>query len=456
MRRRSLRWPPPVEGQVKIVDVLDGHVSMLDAPHVYTVAEKIIDWLPSWQLNKRCEDMDESIRPVLSAGEESVKPIGRRILVTSPRFPPDPKAGGAEMFVMSMIEGLIADHGWEVTVVTSAQGDRIEVETTPGGASIYRLPYKMVISNSPISLNWYGELKRLIDTVDPDVVNINIPVPGLGDMTSRAARGRPTVIYYHFGSMKKGHPALDPIIGAYESFLLPITLRSAQHIVCGTTYVRDGILSKFRDKTSIIPPGVDTVRFHPAPRRVIKPRVLFVGSLKKSDRHKRFPDLLKACAILRADLPELKLSAVGGGDGQQDYKEMAAELGIADIVQFHGRLEGQALAEAYRNAAVFALPSLRETFGMVITEAMASALPVVAVNGGGVATVVEDNKDGLLVPPRDPSAMALALRSVLTDPDRAEVLGQSGRDKVLSTMTWKRQIASMNAIFTNAAMHPTG
>jgi glycosyltransferase involved in cell wall biosynthesis len=381
-----------------------------------------------------------------------VKRVGRRILVTSPYFPPDPKAGGAEMFVMSMVEGLTADHGWEVTVVTSTPGDKVKIEQTRRGACVYRLPYKMMVSNSPISLDWYRELKRLIDTVDPDVVNINIPVPGLGDIASRAARRRPTVVYYHFGSMKKGHPVLDPVIGAYESLVLPLTLRRAQHIACGTTYVRDGILSRFRDKTSIVPPGVDTVRFHPASRRVIEPRILYVGSLNRADGHKRFPDLLEACAILRAELPELKLSAVGGGDGQHDYEEVATRLGIADMVQFHGRLEGQALAEAYRDAAVFALPSLRETFGMVITEAMASALPVVAVNGGGVATVVDDNKDGILVPPRDPSAMAIALRSVLTNPERAEDLGRTGREKVLSTMTWKHQIASMNEIFTAAAM----
>jgi glycosyltransferase involved in cell wall biosynthesis len=356
------------------------------------------------------------------------------------------------MFVMSMVEGLTADHGWEVTVVTSTPGDKVKIEQTRRGACVYRLPYKMMVSNSPISLDWYRELKRLIDTVDPDVVNINIPVPGLGDIASRAARRRPTVVYYHFGSMKKGHPVLDPVIGAYESLVLPLTLRRAQHIACGTTYVRDGILSRFRDKTSIVPPGVDTVRFHPASRRVIEPRILYVGSLNRADGHKRFPDLLEACAILRAELPELKLSAVGGGDGQHDYEEVATRLGIADMVQFHGRLEGQALAEAYRDAAVFALPSLRETFGMVITEAMASALPVVAVNGGGVATVVDDNKDGILVPPRDPSAMAIALRSVLTNPERAEDLGRTGREKVLSTMTWKHQIASMNEIFTAAAM----
>jgi rhamnosyl/mannosyltransferase len=380
--------------------------------------------------------------------------MSRRILVTIPYFPPDPKAGGAEMFVVSMVEGLTVDHGWEVTIVTSTPKNSIEVEAGPGGARVYRLPHRIMLSNSPISISWYRELKRLIEKVDPNVVNINIPVPGLGDMTSHVAGRRPTVVYYHFGSMKKGSLALDPLIWVYETLVLPVTLNPAQHIVCGSAYVRDGILSKFRDKTSIVPPGVDTVRFHPAPCRNVDPHVLYVGSLNASDQHKRFPDLLEAVAILRADLPELKLSAVGGGDGQQRYQEMAVRLGIDDMVQFHGRLEGDSLAEAYRNAAVLAVPSLRETFGMVITEAMASGLPVVAVNAGGVPTVVADNKDGLLVPPRDPRAMAAALRDILTDHDRADLLGKAGREKVSSLLTWEHQIASMNAIFAAAAGLP--
>ena len=319
--------------------------------------------------------------------------MSRRLLITIPYFPPDPKAGGAEMFVMSVAEGLTTDHGWEVTIVTTTSKDHVEIETGPAGAAVYRLPHKLTLSNSPISMSWLRELKRVIDAVDPDVIKINIPVPGLGDMAIQAAGRRPIVIYYHFGSLKKGRPVLDTLIWLYESLILPVGLRRANHIVCGSTYVRDGILSGFGSKTSIIRPGVDTVRFHPAAQRVAEPRVLYVGSLSRSDQHKRFSDLLEACAILRRDLPDLRLCAVGGGDGRGIYEDMAARLGIADLVRFTGRLSGDALAEAYRDAAVFALPSTREAFGMVVTEAMASGLPVVAVNAGGVTSFLDENKN---------------------------------------------------------------
>lgn len=352
---------------------------------------------------------------------------------------------------MFLAEGLSANHGWEVTVVSTSRSERIQTEILPSGVTVHRLPYKFTLSNSPISAGWYRELKRIITETNPDVININIPVPGLGDLTTLVAGDRPVVIYYHFGSMKKGDRILDSIIWLYESLFLPISLRRAKYIACGTTYVRDGILRGFRKKTSLIPPGVDTRRFHPATRRVTHPNVLYVGSLNLSDQHKRFQDLLEACVILQNEFPELHLSAVGGGDGRAMCEELAAELGISHLVRFRGRLEAEALAEAYRDAAVLAVPSLRETFGMVITEAMASGLPVVAVNGGGVPDVVDDDEDGILVPPRDPQALADALRRILADPERGDVLGQAGRTKVIERFEWSQQIASMNRILVAAA-----
>jgi glycosyltransferase involved in cell wall biosynthesis len=377
--------------------------------------------------------------------------LHKRLLITSPYFPPDPKAGGAEIFTLALAEGLTANHGWEVTVVSTAQSKRAQTEVLPSGITVHRLPYRFTLSNSPIATGWYRELRRIIASTDPDVINVNIPVPGLGDLTTLAAGHRPVVIYYHFGSMKKGRLIPDSIIWVYESLLLPQSLRRAQHLACGTSYVRDGILRRFRGKTSLVPPGVDTRRFHPATCRVTVPRVLYVGSLNLSDQHKRFQDLLEACAILRQEVPGLQLSAVGGGDGLRMCREIAAELGIEDLVRFHGRLEGEPLAEAYRDAAVLAVPSLRETFGMVITEGMASGLPVVAVNGGGVPDVVDDDQNGILVPPRDPAALADALRRVLTEPKLGDTLGQAGRTKVVEQLEWAHQIASMNRIFSQAA-----
>ena len=377
-----------------------------------------------------------------------------RLLIAVPYPPPDPKAGGAELFVMCLIEELTAAYDWEIAVVTTMPKSKVHSEVTPANVKVYRLPYRFIVSNSPVSLSWVYDLKRIVAHVNPDVINIHMPVPGLGDMVSHVAGHRPVVIYYHFGSMKKGNWQLDPLIGLYESFLLPSTLRKASQLACGNSYVKEGVLRGVRDKTSIIAPGVDSARFCPALRRVTHPHVLYVGSLNQSDQHKRFGDLLEACKTLRLDLPGLHLTAVGGGDGRRMFQEMATRLGIADIVDFRGRLEGDALADAYRNAAVLAVPSLRETFGMVITEGMASGLPVVVVDGGGVRSLVDDGTDGLLVPPRDPRALAHALLSLLNNPERADAFGEAGRKKVSERFGWSHQVAAFNRILITSTGLP--
>lgn len=376
--------------------------------------------------------------------------MSRRLLMVSSYFPPDEKAGGAEMFTSTVAKGLAKDYGWKVTIVTTISKQAGREEVTPDGITTYRLPYRFKLSNSPISIAWVRKLRRIMEEVKPDVVNIHIPVPGLGDIASYVSGNRPVVINYHFGSMKKGNFALDPIIWLYEFGPLRVSLNKAVRLVCGTDYVKEGILRDFTDKTCIISPGVDTTRFHPADERVTEPRVLYVGSLNRSDGHKRFSDLLEACKILLEDVPSLRLSVVGGGDGRQAYENLAARLGIAGSVDFHGRLEGEALAAAYRDAAVLALPSLNETFGMVVTEAMATGLPVVAVNGGGVPAVVDDGKEGLLVPPRAPTALADALRTILTETEKASDFGRAGRQKVCELLAWPRQISLMHTVLMDA------
>jgi glycosyltransferase involved in cell wall biosynthesis len=182
-------------------------------------------------------------------------------------------------------------------------------------------------------------------------------------------------------------------------------------------------------------------------------RILDVGSLNLSDeQHKRLPDLLVACKMLLAEQPALCLTVVGGGDGLPAYAQLAADLGIAEAVVFRGRLAGETLADAYREATVLAVPSLRETFGMVIVEAMASGLPVVAVGAGGIPDVLDNFNDGILVPPRDPAAIADALKVILNDPEKAAAMGAAGRRKVTETMGWPGQIAALDQVL-NAAIH---
>lgn len=141
------------------------------------------------------------------------------------------------------------------------------------------------------------------------------------------------------------------------------------------------------------------------------PLVLFVGRLLV---HKGVDDLLVAAAALRPRLP-VHLVLVGEGPQRPALERRVEALGLRDAVAFTGYLTGDDLAAAYAAADLFALPSRSEGFPTVLLEAMAARLPIVTTGIRGMLDHIEDGRDGLLVPPRDPPALAAAIGRVLAD-----------------------------------------
>jgi glycosyltransferase involved in cell wall biosynthesis len=172
-----------------------------------------------------------------------------------------------------------------------------------------------------------------------------------------------------------------------------------------------------------------------APERPVPPggrekAILFVG---RNFVPKGGPALLDAFARVRRVHPDARLWIVAA----------RAPPALPDGAVFHGRLAQDALAALYARAAVFALPTLREAFGLSFLEAMAFGLPVVAPRLEAIPEIVSDGETGLLVPPRDPEALARALCDLLGDPLRARLLGAAGRARVAARYGWERAAALM-------------
>jgi glycosyltransferase involved in cell wall biosynthesis len=132
------------------------------------------------------------------------------------------------------------------------------------------------------------------------------------------------------------------------------------------------------------------------------------------------------------------------------------ELGLADAVAFAGVLPPAGVREEYERADVLCLPSRSEGLPMVVLEAMACGLPVVANAAGALPEVVgSDGHAGRLVPPRDPRAMAQALGEVLADPARAAAMGRAARARVERSFRWSDAAAELIEVFeeTRRAAH---
>ena len=182
-------------------------------------------------------------------------------------------------------------------------------------------------------------------------------------------------------------------------------------------------------RLAIVPEAIDVERwqadFARAPRRHrTGPTVLCVARMYP---RKRIGDLLRAGAALKARIPGLQIRVVGRGPEWAALHRLHAELGLGESAVLLGDVSREGLTEEYVNADCFCLPTVQEGFGIVFLEAMSAGLPVVSCRAAAVPELVLDGRTGVLTPARDPAALAAALESVLSRPERARELGEAGR-----------------------------
>lgn len=169
------------------------------------------------------------------------------------------------------------------------------------------------------------------------------------------------------------------------------------------------------------------------------PLVVAVGRLVDK---KGFEHLLEAAPSILADRPGARLVIGGGGDLEEPLRRRAAELGLGDRVLLPGSLSHPEALALIARADVFVMPSVRDRRGnvdglpIVVLEAMAAGRPVVASDVAGMPLAVVPGETGLLVPEKDPAALAGAVGELLDDPERARRLGEAGRSRVERELNW--------------------
>ncbi|MGI5376049.1 glycosyltransferase family 4 protein [Streptomyces sp. CA-251387] len=356
----------------------------------------------------------------------------RTVAVVVPYYAPH--VGGAESYAARIAHAVADDPMLRAVVITTnLTGGRTEVGGE-GDVLIVRLGSWARVSNTPVSPLWPLQVRRWLRRLDVDIVNAHAPVPGLGDVAVAVSGRRPTVVTYHAGSMIKGRPCHDRLLGWYERYFLPRMFSRASALVA----VSPTSLASGRPGTIEITPGVDVERFTPGPAASTRPRtIVYVGRMDRTSSWKGVEVLLRGFTAL-ADMPEVGLKLVGGGDALPDHLSLARQLGIGDRVEFTGELAGDALVAAMQRAAVLVLPSLTEAecHPMTLIEAMACGTPVVGSDVGGIPYVMTPGVTGLLVPPGDADALAATCRRLLYDGALADRLGAAGRRRAVERYAW--------------------
>jgi glycosyltransferase involved in cell wall biosynthesis len=151
---------------------------------------------------------------------------------------------------------------------------------------------------------------------------------------------------------------------------------------------------------------------------------IVIGTVGRIERVKGINYLLLAMKIILQQYPNARLEIIGDGSQLNELKSLAEKIGISNSVIFFGKLANP--IPNYGRMDIFVLPSILEGFGLVLLEAMAAGIPVVATNVHGIKEVVVDGKSGILVPPKNPEAIANAVTRIIEDPQLRKDLVDEG------------------------------
>ncbi len=233
---------------------------------------------------------------------------------------------------------------------------------------------------------------------------------------------------------------------AFSRWVVGQALGGAARVIAPCTYTRDLITTAryaiLPEKIRIIALGVSTDVFFPTDDPREPGRLLHVASLVGV---KDQTVLLRALARLGGDVT---LDIVGGGPERERLETLADSLGIGERVQFLGKVEHLALPTYYRRAALHVLCSRHEGQGMVTLEAAACGLPTV---GTAVGLLAGGDVPGIAVPVGDDAALDAAIRELLADPRRREVLGQRARQAVCEGFTIRHTVAHLHQLYGELA-----
>ena len=223
-------------------------------------------------------------------------------------------------------------------------------------------------------------------------------------------------------------------------------------IVANSEAFREDFLALFpelRGKTTFIHNGVDWDELHPEDLSLAPQRVPYVLCVAAHNEKKALDVLLQAFAkVVRSD-DEVQLVLVGDGPLRAELEKLATDQQIGERVIFAGALERPEVVKRLHGCRVFVLPSRSEPFGIAIVEAMACGKPVVGSRTGGIPEIIEDGREGLLVEPDDPDALAGAIQRLLGDAGLRADLGSHGREKVLNRFLWEHTGSAYERLFSD-------
>lgn len=388
------------------------------------------------------------------------------------------EAGGQNVYVRQVGEAL-AKQGWQVDMFTrkSSATQASVVEHHPNCRTIRLvagpekfIPRQKIYDNLPEFVKSLLKFQQE-EGIEYQLVHTNYWLSAAVGMEWKKVQPIKQIHTYHsLGAVKYNAVSTIPLIANTRLGIEKACLETAERIVATSPQEKEHMRSLVSKKGNIeiIPCGTDIQRFGSVSRAEARAQlgisedslvVLYVG---RFDRRKGIETLVRAMSrsTLRGEA-NLKLMIAGGSrPGKSDGIErdrieaIVDEVGIRDLTEFPGRVSHQELPNYYAAANLCVVPSHYEPFGLVAIEAMASGTPVVASDVGGLQFTVVSEKTGLLCPPQDDAAFAVAIDRILSLPSWQVALGTAARTRVESLFSWHGVAAQLSELYDEVLCEP--
>jgi glycosyltransferase involved in cell wall biosynthesis len=342
-----------------------------------------------------------------------------RVTQVTSRYPPD--LGGMERAVKELSAALTVELGGPVEVITGFGGP---TSTALEGRVVVRRLRSFDVAVTPVIPGMVWELLRC---PRPDLFHVHVAHAGTAEAVALVARLRRVPFLAHVHIDAEPTTWMGFLLGGYQRTMLARVLARADLVLVPTDSYRHLLARKYSldpNRIRVLPYGTLMETRDPGPE-LVRPlgdtriRMLTVGRIA---REKNLPLLIDAVGVLaEKDHLDLELDVVGDGPDREEVARHIAELDLESRVHLVGPLYGSALVESYDGSDIFAMTSLVDSFGIVLIEAMARGLPVIAPNIVGVRDVVIDGVNGLLVEHNVESVRAAVLR-ILFEPGLREHL----------------------------------
>ena len=354
------------------------------------------------------------------------------------------RSGGVQSHVAQLATQLSSRH--EVTVFAPHRPAAAPAVSAPVVVDVGRpvaLPYNRSVAAVAISPSAAVRTLRRVARFAPDVVHVHEPLSPLVSVAVAAFGRRPLVATFHSWS---DHDRLYRMIAPFGRYVAGRLAARVAVSPAAQVFAADALdvpVGGFR----VVPNGIDVAQFDAAPiaglRDPDRPLLLFVGRLEP---RKGLEVLVRAFVRVRASLPTARLCVVGDG-AQRERCERLIPASIRHDVLFVGHVDDAQKARYFASADLFVAPNTGgESFGIVLLEAMAAGVPIVASDIPGFRTVMRDGQQGRFSPVGDAPALADTVLTLLSNAKLRGAMGREGR-RHAADFDWRVVAAQLEAVY---------